>query len=266
MFRSTGYKSRKHKNTIEIIETIKYIYAINDFFTISDIKKYLENKRNIICSTELIRVIIKKELLLRYKKCKYEYFKNENKLKEQTYAHHIRMTRLMKKKRLIASIDEIGFTLKLNPIYAWSKKGIKKYIKNKLVDGKKSTSACITSNGDIYYKTIDNAFKTVTFFEFFKSLKFPKGTIITIDNASIHKSKIIKNYAIQQGWELIFIPPYSPCFNPIENVFSAVKHHFRLHKSIDEAFKVGANSSIIKNSIKRSLDKVLDITQIYSKS
>jgi len=145
------------------------------------------------------------------------------------------------------------------------KKMKKEYIKHNLVDGKKSSCVCITSKGDIFYKTIDKSFKTLSFFEFFKSLQLPINTIILIDNASIHKSKIIKEYAISKSWFLIFIPPYSPCFNPIENVFSSVKHHYRKYKSIDDAFKK-ATLNTIQNSINRCISKTLDINQIYERS
>ena len=40
------------------------------------------------------------------------------------------MKELLKTNKLIASIDEIGFVNNLNPLYAWSKKGKKKYIVN----------------------------------------------------------------------------------------------------------------------------------------
>lgn len=263
--KTEGYKSRKHKNTNEIIETIKFIIKTNDFVTISEIQTYLKKNRNIECSRELIRILMKTNMSLSYKKCKYEYFKNESKVRERTLQHHLQMKELLKTNKLIASIDEIGFVNNLNPLYAWSKKGKKKYIKHNLVDGKKSSCACITSKGNIFYKTIDKSFKTLSFFEFFKSLQLPINTIILIDNASIHKSKIIKEYAISKSWFLIFIPPYSPCFNPIENVFSSVKHHCRKYKSIDDAFKK-ATLNTIQNSINRCISKTLDINQIYERS
>jgi transposase len=262
----TGYVSKKHKNTNEIIEIIKFIYSTNNFFTLFEIQKYLKENRNIICSVELIRVLILKNVKLSYKKCKYANFKDENKLKQQKYEHHMRMTNLLKTKRLIASIDEIGFNTRMQPIYGWSKKGERKYIKYKLDSSiNKSACSCITSKGQIYYNIIDKAYKTNTFFDFFKSLKLPKGTIILIDNAVIHKNKMISNYAKDKCWELLFIPPYSPCFNPIENVFSVIKHKYRKCKDIKMSFKE-ATKSVIINCINRCIKKTTNLDEIYNNS
>lgn len=121
--KTEGYKSRKHKNTNEIIETIKFIIKTNDFVTISEIQTYLKKNRNIECSRELIRILMKTNMSLSFKKCKYEYFKNESKVRERTLQHHLQMKELLKTTKLIASIDEIGFVNNLNPLYTWSKKG-----------------------------------------------------------------------------------------------------------------------------------------------
>ena len=44
-----------------------------------------------------------------------------------------------------------------------------------------------------------------------------------MDNVSFHKSKKIKKLVEDSGNHLLFIPPYSPDFNPIEEVFSKLK-------------------------------------------
>jgi transposase len=57
-----------------------------------------------------------------------------------------------------------------------------------------------------------------------------------MDNARFHHSKIIKDYCDTKNWQIIYTPPYSPWFNPIERVFSIIKNHFRKHRSIENAF------------------------------
>ena len=83
--KTEGYKSRKHKNTNEIIETIKFIIKTNVFVTISEIQTYLKKNRNIECSRELIRILMKTNMSLSYKKCKYEYFKMRVKLENEHF-------------------------------------------------------------------------------------------------------------------------------------------------------------------------------------
>ena len=48
------------------------------------------------------------------------------------------------------------------------------------------------------------------------------GDIVVIDNLSSHKSHPVRE-AIVAGAQLLFLPPYSPDFNPIEKAFSKLK-------------------------------------------
>ena len=78
-----------------------------------------------------------------------------------------------------------------------------------------------------------------------KKLDLPINTIILIDNVRFHHSKEIKSYAKTKNWDLLYIPPYSPWFNPIENIFSMVKNKYRKCKDIDTSFKIVENKNII---------------------
>jgi transposase len=49
------------------------------------------------------------------------------------------------------------------------------------------------------------------------------GQVIVLDNLSAHKGGRVKEIVEGRGCELIYLPPYSPDFNPIEQVFSKVK-------------------------------------------
>ncbi len=65
------------------------------------------------------------------------------------------------------------------------------------------------------------------FAAFLRGLDYVAGTRIVLDNASIHKTRAVRQYATTRGWRLAFIPPYSPDFNAIENVFGIVKSKLR---------------------------------------
>jgi transposase len=55
--------------------------------------------------------------------------------------------------------------------------------------------------------------------------------IVVMDNLGSHKAKIIRQILHQAGARLIFLPPYSPDLNPIEQVFAKLK---RLLRKADE--------------------------------
>lgn len=50
-----------------------------------------------------------------------------------------------------------------------------------------------------------------------------KGQHIVMDNAPIHKPKVIKALIEERGHKCIYLPPYSPFLNPIEEFWSKVK-------------------------------------------
>jgi transposase len=48
----------------------------------------------------------------------------------------------------------------------------------------------------------------------------PNGVTIIMDNASFHRKKKLRNLARRHGVKLLFLPTYSPDFNPIEHTWS----------------------------------------------
>jgi hypothetical protein len=56
----------------------------------------------------------------------------------------------------------------------------------------------------------------------------PKSVIV-MDNASWHHSERILEMAREAGVIIIFLPPYSPDFNPIEEKFGMLKRFIEKH-------------------------------------
>jgi transposase len=46
------------------------------------------------------------------------------------------------------------------------------------------------------------------------------GDIVIVDNLGSHKGKVVRDAIRAAGARLLFLPPYSPDFNPIEKAFS----------------------------------------------
>jgi transposase len=49
------------------------------------------------------------------------------------------------------------------------------------------------------------------------------GRVVVMDNLSAHKGGRVKEIVEARGCELLYLPPYSPDFNPIEQAFSKIK-------------------------------------------
>ncbi|KAJ2913748.1 hypothetical protein MD484_g6667, partial [Candolleomyces efflorescens] len=56
------------------------------------------------------------------------------------------------------------------------------------------------------------------------------NSVIVMDNASIHKSEALRQMVEARGMRLVFLPAYSPDFNPIEEAFSAIKAWIRANR------------------------------------
>lgn len=70
----------------------------------------------------------------------------------------------------------------------------------------------------------------MTFEAFVVSKLVPKlwnGAHVILDNSTIHKGEEVKKAIEEVGAKLVFLPPYSPEFNPIENCWSKVKSSLR---------------------------------------
>jgi transposase len=53
------------------------------------------------------------------------------------------------------------------------------------------------------------------------------GDVVILDNLSSHKRPAARALIEAAGARMLFLPPYSPDFNPIEKAFSKLKAHLR---------------------------------------
>lgn len=53
------------------------------------------------------------------------------------------------------------------------------------------------------------------------------GDVVVLDNLSVHKSARARHAVEAAGARLVFLPAYSPDYNPIEQAFAALKHGLR---------------------------------------
>jgi transposase len=72
-----------------------------------------------------------------------------------------------------------------------------------------------------------------------------------MDNLNAHKGERIKELIEERGCEVVYLPPYSPDFNPIEEAFSKIKRllrevEARTREALVEA--IGAAISVVTAS------------------
>lgn len=83
------------------------------------------------------------------------------------------------------------------------------------------STACMTVNGP----TDTEVFRTYVRGVLVPTLR--PGDLVIMDNLSPHKSELTLALFAAAGAEVLFLPPYSPDFNPIEKMWSKVKQSLR---------------------------------------
>jgi transposase len=77
---------------------------------------------------------------------------------------------------------------------------------------------------------VDGAINAELFEAFVEKVLVPElraGDVVVLDNLSSHKSSKTQKLIEAQGATLLFLPPYSPDFNPIEMIFAKIKELLR---------------------------------------
>lgn len=126
----------------------------------------------------------------------------------------------------IVAIDEVGFDFRDVPLYGYSLKGTKAISQCLHMQRKRTTMLmAIDRFGNFHCRWTTDNVTANHFAMFIDSLPWQGDYSILMDNASIHKAKALQKHMSQHN--VMFTPPYSPDCNPIENVFSVIKHRFR---------------------------------------
>lgn len=129
-------------------------------------------------------------------------------------------------KRLVF-VDECSTNIALTRLYARSPKGERAFGKAPRNWGKNVTLICSLSTEGIGAATnVEGATDGAAFETYLKYFLLPTlkvGQIVVMDNLQVHKSARVRELIESAGAEVLFLPPYSPDFSPIEETFSKVK-------------------------------------------
>lgn len=214
-------------NFDDIANFIKNLFKKDKFITITQITEKINKKFNKNISRTLIYLIIKKKLNYSYKKVT-DRLKPKNKTK---------LTYLIKKfqkdlksidKNKIICIDETYLQSNIHPNYAWGLKGKEIIHKTKSNPQKLSIIMAVSNNKILDYKVQKENFNSFNFREFIKILTSKyNGYYFLMDNVAFHKSKHTIDIINNTKNNILFIPPYSPQFNPIEHLFAQFKNTVR---------------------------------------
>lgn len=124
-------------------------------------------------------------------------------------------------------VDESGIDMAICKDRGWG-------LKNKPLVGTKSGKyyertniiAGLNNNKSVAPMVFSGACNTDVFnswVEQFLAKELKPGQVVVMDNASFHKSQKTRDLIESVGCKVIFLPPYSPDFNPIEKFWANMK-------------------------------------------
>lgn len=146
-------------------------------------------------------------------------------------------------------LDEMGVSLALSILYGWGKKGEDIVEQVPAKRGKNlSVIGAFDSLGMICTQSQLGAMNRVDFERFLTEellCQLTPGSVLVLDNASIHKGGQIAKLVAAAGCQLLYLPPYSPDFNPIELAWAYVKRLIRRVGPRDDASRESALASAL---------------------
>lgn len=133
--------------------------------------------------------------------------------------------------------DQMGTNLAMTPTHGRAEAGERVVEAVPKKRGKNlSTMGAMGYQGLVALLMVEGSFNADRVYEFFQMHLVPnlkQGQVVVLDNARIHKKRETELRALlaEKGCRLVFLPPYSPEWNPIENAWSKVKHLVRKAKA-----------------------------------
>src|SRR5918997_986616 len=128
-------------------------------------------------------------------------------------------------------VDECSTNTSLARLYAWSPKGQRTRCKVPRNYGPNVTLlASMTHEGIGPCLVVEEATTRKVFETYIEQMLGPAlrpGQIVVMDNLSSHKGERVRELIEERGCKLLYLPPYSPDLNPIEEALSKIKHILR---------------------------------------
>ena len=128
-------------------------------------------------------------------------------------------------------IDESGANITLVPRYGRAPKGDRcpgsvprNYHENLTL------FASLSLDGLTSAMLLDGAADRVAFEVYLREILVPTltpGQIVILDNLAVHKQRALRRLIHAAGCRVLFLPSYSPDFNPIELAFAEIKAYLR---------------------------------------
>lgn len=124
-------------------------------------------------------------------------------------------------------VDETGTNTAMTRTHGWGYKGKKLIAKTPHGHWMTSTFvAGLAHDGILAPQLLPCPMTGIIFRQWLEECLIPEmepGSIVVVDNLPAHKVAGVRQCLEEAGMHLLYLPPYSPDFNPIEQVFAKLK-------------------------------------------
>jgi len=137
--------------------------------------------------------------------------------------------------RRLVFLDESGVTTEMTRRYGRAMRGQR--VREGTPAGHWRTLTLLgamTADGLVATMTIESPTDGEVFLAYLEQVLCPRlqpGQIVVMDNLSAHKHPQVRETIEQCGAQLLYLPPYSPDFNPIEKCWAKIKQALRAAKA-----------------------------------
>ena len=140
-------------------------------------------------------------------------------------------------------IDETWAKTNMAPLRGWGARGVRLTAKVPHGHWKTLTFVAALRSDRIDAPCVfDGPINGASFAAYVEQILVPTlkpGDIVVLDNLGSHKGKPARAAIRAAGAKMIFLPPYSPDLNPIEQVFAKLKHLMRkaARRTVEDAWR-----------------------------
>jgi transposase len=128
-------------------------------------------------------------------------------------------------------VDEMGAHTSLAPVYGYALKGERLHLSVPRNRGKNTTLlSSMTLAGMGPSLAVEGATTARVFETYVERVLAPSlepGQLVVMDNLGAHKPARVRQLIEERGCELLYLPAYSPDYNPIEEAFAKIKNLLR---------------------------------------
>lgn len=244
---------RRSVITERLVDVVKATLLARPNTTCQQIAATVRDMMGIDVSRQLIHNIVSRTLKFTYKRSRKRGAPRRQDKHKETMHRFVRdYVNAQSLGHLIVSIDESGFDTDSHPRYGYAPCGKRHIIKFVRSSDRRHHSLimAIDNRGGRKYELETKTVDGPRFLRFMQSLQYPAGTLIVMDNHTIHWTEPVLAFMKERGYVALRMPAYSPELNPIEMVFGIAKNAWY---ALDHR---GDTVATVHETIRRIVDSV----------